>query len=240
MLPEARHDHLVVEEFDGELLVYDQLRDRAHSLNRTAALVWRHCDGQTSVADLARLLDGELELPADEDLVWLALDRLDKARLLREHLVRPAQVANISRRSVIRKLGLASGLVLLLPVVSSIDAPTVAMAQSPPPPPPPPPPPKADMCRYKVTNVLTADPCKNLGVHVASEGIDASVICFPCRAPATDAFGDCKNLVKIFIPDPLSKRPCNTEVTFVGPACGACPEVTGFTTTNPPTGWQAV
>src|SRR5438309_1783566 len=110
MLPEAVHSNLLVTEVTDELVVYDQMRDRAHSLNSTAALVWRHCDGQTAVADLAALVHRELGLPADDDLVWLALDRLDKAHLLRASVERPSDSASVSRRSVIRKLGLAGGM----------------------------------------------------------------------------------------------------------------------------------
>jgi len=54
--PLARQDRLVVQELSEEVLVYDLDRHRAHCLNRTAALIWRHCDGSTSVAEMARRL----------------------------------------------------------------------------------------------------------------------------------------------------------------------------------------
>ena len=78
MLPEARRDRLLIQEVGEELVVYDRERHRIHRLNRTAALVWHHCDGRTSVSDLAALLARELNLPADEGLVWLILDWLEK------------------------------------------------------------------------------------------------------------------------------------------------------------------
>src|SRR2546423_15689116 len=46
--PRARDARLVIQELPDELLVYDLERHRAHSLNRTAALVWRHCDWKKS------------------------------------------------------------------------------------------------------------------------------------------------------------------------------------------------
>ena len=49
-LPAARTSGLVVRELAEETLVYDEERHRAHCLNRTAALVWRHCDGKTPVS----------------------------------------------------------------------------------------------------------------------------------------------------------------------------------------------
>ena len=126
MLPMARQETLVVREIAGELVVYDREQHRAHRLNRAATLVWRHCDGRTSVAELAALLEQELDIPADEAVVWLALDRLEKAHLLRDALARHAV---LTRRQVVRDLGLAGAAGLLLPIVTSIAAPTPAIAQ---------------------------------------------------------------------------------------------------------------
>jgi hypothetical protein len=47
--PLARSSELLTEEVDGELLIYDEERDTATRLNRTAAVVWRSCDGQRSI-----------------------------------------------------------------------------------------------------------------------------------------------------------------------------------------------
>ncbi|MEE8148708.1 MAG: PqqD family protein [Longimicrobiales bacterium] len=128
--PKARRKDLVVEELPDETLVYDLERDKAHCLNPTAALVWRRCDGNTSVADMAALLEQEMDLPADQSLVWMALDRLGKARLLEEPVTLPGQAARYSRREMMRTLGRVAGLTLVLPVVSSIVAPLAAMQGS--------------------------------------------------------------------------------------------------------------
>lgn len=130
MMPQAREDGLLVQELPDETLVYDLTRHRAHCLNRTAAVVWRHCDGQTTVEEMARLLQNELNIPAGVEVVWLALDRLRRAHLLRQWMTPPAGVARCSRREVMRKLGLVGGLSLLLPAVVSIIAPTAAEAVS--------------------------------------------------------------------------------------------------------------
>jgi hypothetical protein len=124
MLPRRREDELVVRELSEETVVYDRRRDKAHCLNRTATLVWRHCDGQTSVAELAKLLHEELGVPADEQLVWHALVRLDKARLLTERLHPAKAGARRSRRELI-KMGVAA---VAVPVVMTILAPTPATA----------------------------------------------------------------------------------------------------------------
>ena len=68
-LPLARSEGLLVEELGDETLVYDRESHEAHCLNRSAALVWRHCDGTTTVADMVSLLQQELDIPADESMV---------------------------------------------------------------------------------------------------------------------------------------------------------------------------
>jgi hypothetical protein len=130
MNPRARQDELIVEDLPDEIVIYDRQRHKVHRLNRTAGLVWRHSDGRTSVGELARMLHAELDLPVDESLVWMALSRLARARLLCEPVPRPIEEVSISRREVLRRLGLAGA--LLLPVVTSVTALTPAMAQLPP------------------------------------------------------------------------------------------------------------
>ena len=128
MQPQARQDRVIVQEVGQELAVYDQARHRAHRLNRTAALVWRHCDGHTTVAEQAALLARE-GLPADEELVWLALEQLDKAQLLSAPLEQPAGATALSRRQALNRARLA-GLALMVPVVGTIIAPTPVRAFS--------------------------------------------------------------------------------------------------------------
>lgn len=127
-LPRARTEDLLIEELEDEVLVYDQRRARAHCLNRAAALVWRACDGRTTLADAATRLEGELELPAGEPVVWMALERLGRAQLLAEPVELPAPRARFSRREVVRALGLAGGLTLVLPAIESLAAPLAAQA----------------------------------------------------------------------------------------------------------------
>ncbi len=129
-VPAARQDDLVVEGFLDEVLVYDLQRNRAHCLNRTAALVWQNCDGRTTVAELAEVLASELEIPANEAMVWMALTRLSKARLLKEPVISPGTPRTYSRRAVMQTLGSVAKISLILPVVQSIVTPSAAQAQS--------------------------------------------------------------------------------------------------------------
>ena len=129
-VPAARQDDLVVEECLDEVLVYDLQRNRAHCLNRTAALVWQNCDGRTTVAELARVLASELEIPANEAMVWMALTSLSKARLLKAPVIPPGTPPTYSRRVVMQTLGSVAKIAIVLPVVHSIVAPFAAQAQS--------------------------------------------------------------------------------------------------------------
>ena len=79
-------------EIDGETLVYDRSRDAASCLNEFAARVWRECDGETSVAEIAAAL-GE-----DERAVWLALHQLTKAQLLTEAIAFPPDMSAAKSR----------------------------------------------------------------------------------------------------------------------------------------------
>ncbi len=125
-MPRARQDELVVEELPDETLVYDLKRHKASCLNRTAALVWRHCDGQSSVAEVAALLEQQSATLTDEAVVWMALDRLGTAHLLDEPVTLPSDKAQYSRREMLRKLRRVAGISLLLPVIESIVAPLAA------------------------------------------------------------------------------------------------------------------
>lgn len=126
-LPQARSRDVLSSDMPDGVVVYDSEREHFSHLNRTAAHVWRHCDGRSTVRELIESLR-QADLPADEAVVWLALDRLEKAHLLAGPTTQPA--AEISRRAAIRKLALAGGMAALLPIVTSIAAPTPAMAAS--------------------------------------------------------------------------------------------------------------
>ena len=130
MVPRARQDRLVVQETGNETVIYDEQRNRIHRLNPTAALVWRHCDGQRTADNIAGVVQSTLGSPVTEEMVWHALGRLEEARLLQEPLVRPEAFTHITRRQMLRKAAVVGGATLLLPVVQSMIAPTPAMAMS--------------------------------------------------------------------------------------------------------------
>lgn len=114
--PRARNQGLLVRDLGDEVVVYDLESHRSHCLNRTAALVLRACDGQSTVGVIAAQVGRELRRPADEDLVRYTLRRLHDARLLDPDT---EAAATLTRRQLARRIGQAA----LLPVVISLLAP---------------------------------------------------------------------------------------------------------------------
>ena len=125
-LPIARKEGLLVETLPDEVLVYDLDRKKAHCLNQTAALIWQHCDGRRSVSEIARALSNHLNAPVDEEVVWYGLNNLSKSRLLEKEIARPGEKPNVSRRDLIRKIGLA----VSVPLVISVLAPRASATNS--------------------------------------------------------------------------------------------------------------
>lgn len=126
--PLSRKDNLVVQELDGEVLIYDLSENKAFCLNETSALVWQACDGEKTTAEISKFVSEKLNLPANEDLVWFALDQLKKEKLIENSDELPNNFIGMSRREVIKKVGL--GTMIALPVVAAIVAPTSVQAQS--------------------------------------------------------------------------------------------------------------
>jgi len=122
--PKKRDQGLRVEEFQGELLVYDLERHNAHCLNGIAAAVWQQADGTASVDEIAaRLAEAEGGRP-DVNLVWRALSELDAAFLLATRL--DDAPLDDDRRQMMKKLAWATA----IPLVLSIAVPEPAYAAS--------------------------------------------------------------------------------------------------------------
>jgi hypothetical protein len=126
--PVSRKDNLVVQEMDGEVLIYDLTENKAFCLNQTSALIWQSCDGTRNTAEITEFLSQKLNSPANEDLVWFALDQLKKEKLIENDHPLPDNFAGMSRREVIKKVGLGS--MIALPIVASMVAPSAVLAQS--------------------------------------------------------------------------------------------------------------
>jgi hypothetical protein len=119
MTPRARKENLRIRSVGEQIVIYDQRRVRITVLNRTAALVWRHCDGKHTTAQLAQMLHREIGGAADEGLVELTLVRLRRARLLEAEAPRPA---DLPRRELLRRAAQLVAVRALLPSVLSLAA----------------------------------------------------------------------------------------------------------------------
>lgn len=127
-LPKARMENIVVQELDNELLIYNLISNKALCLNETSKLVWQACDGKTSATEISEIIGQKLNSPINEDLIWLALDILKKENLIENGEQFSNYFAGMSRREVIRKVGL--GTMIALPVIASVIAPSSVFAAS--------------------------------------------------------------------------------------------------------------
>ncbi len=128
MKPIARKDNLVIQEMGGEILVYDLLTDRAICLNQTSALVWQNCDGKKNTLEIAGNLEKEFGAPVKEELVRFAITQLEKQELLENKEDFSNGFNGLSRREVVKKIGLTS--MIALPIVTSLVAPMAIHAQT--------------------------------------------------------------------------------------------------------------
>jgi hypothetical protein len=121
--PLARVENIVSRQVQDELIIYDKARDVATCLNSFAADVWGRCDGRSSPAAIAQALSQSRPEPVDERAVWLAVNRLSRARLLEEPIKIPPSVpGGANRRELLRTLSL--GAAAAVPVVISVNAAT--------------------------------------------------------------------------------------------------------------------
>lgn len=126
--PQSRKDNLVVQEIEGEVLIYDLNKNKAFCLNDTSAQVWQACDGTKSVTEISQLISKEQNSPVGEDFVWLALDQLKKNDLLSNSVEIVPNFNGMSRREVVKKVGLST--MIAIPFIVSLTAPLAANATS--------------------------------------------------------------------------------------------------------------
>jgi hypothetical protein len=120
-LPLARRAGLIIEHLPDEVLVYDSDRDKAMCLNQAAAAVWKYCDGKTTPAHMAHLIEQDLQINSGHEVVSLALERLDKAQLLTGKPL--AHLPGMSRRELI-------GALAVVPVIAIIQVPPAGQIAS--------------------------------------------------------------------------------------------------------------
>jgi len=116
-------------EADEILVMKSSSTWEAHALNQAAAAVYDLCDGRISKAEMAVAIQRRTGLPADEEIVDLALAGLADAELV---TLENPETRTITRRALVQRLGLTSAAVALLPVVETILVPPASAQGSPP------------------------------------------------------------------------------------------------------------
>ncbi len=107
---------------DG-LSVFDREQTQSYVLNATSALVFQHCDGQTTPQQLAELLRRKLNVPPAEagQLVRLTLDELQTAGLLQPGTApMPPPAAGYSRREALTSFATLGLSLALLPMIARV------------------------------------------------------------------------------------------------------------------------
>ena len=119
-----RVEDVEIERTADEILAMKEESLEAHALNQSAATVYDLCDGNTSKSEMAGEIYRHTGLPADEEIVDLALAELVETGLVM--LNHPESRSAGTRRSLIRRLTLSSTLALMLPVVETVAVPAAA------------------------------------------------------------------------------------------------------------------
>lgn len=120
--PLVRTENIVQQEAGDDLLLYDLSTNKAYSLNKTSANIYQYCNGSNNIGQLGDLTG------FDRELIMLTLESFKKENLLNQ----PNEISNhfdaISRRRLIRRIGINS--IAALPLITSIAAPKSTRAAS--------------------------------------------------------------------------------------------------------------
>lgn len=130
--PTARmNDLLSTELVSGEIIVFDKQRNRAHCLNPAAAEIWRACDGQRTVADLAIFVATATGTAVDESVVWASVRELRSLHLLEELPAGTVPADGFTRRQALTRAGSAvAKAAVLVPLIATVLAPKSSAAAS--------------------------------------------------------------------------------------------------------------
>ena len=120
-LPKARTKNLLEQNLKNETLIYDLTIDKAFNLNETSTIVYKACGQNQTFAELKRKYN------FTDDFIYLALDELKRENLLND-VSYQSPFAGVSRREIIKKVGLAT--MFVLPLISGLVAPKASEAAS--------------------------------------------------------------------------------------------------------------
>ena len=123
--PIARTEHLIFEEVQDESVVYNPEQKKAYNLNSTLTWIWRRCNGQSTVQQIAADFGRQFETDNALEIVVSGLRQLQTSQLV-DGMTDLGEMpeSTVSRRSVV-----TAGSVLL-PAMVSVLAPPPAAAKS--------------------------------------------------------------------------------------------------------------
>jgi hypothetical protein len=116
---------LIATRIDNELLLFEVETSIAHCLNDIASEMWVACEQQSSAVEVTEFLRTRRP-DMEKEVVWASLSKMAAAGLL-EETTNQEDIA-ISRRELIRKLGITAALVLPIVVTSVLVPPPAAAA----------------------------------------------------------------------------------------------------------------
>ncbi len=120
-LPKIRTENLLEQNLEKETLIYDLAINKALKLNETSTIIYKACSENQTFDELKR------KHKFTDEIIYFALDELKESNLINdENYVSP--FAGISRREVIKKVGLTS--IVALPIITGLIAPKAVNAAS--------------------------------------------------------------------------------------------------------------
>jgi hypothetical protein len=126
--PTAKNKGIVIQEADTDLLIYDLESKKANCLNASAAIIWRHCNGKNGLSRIHTEFEKATRSKVTEEFVQFGIDELRRFKLVETSDSDVKSGPALSRRAVIKRLGLS--IAVALPIVASLVAPTAAHANS--------------------------------------------------------------------------------------------------------------
>jgi hypothetical protein len=120
----ARSHRIVSEAVGEEVVVYDLDTDEAHLLSPNVATIWKAADGSRTVEEFMAIVESDGPEQA-ASIVWSGLEQLQEKRLLEGVALLPAASVGLSRRAMLKRIGIAA---ISIPVITTIVAPTPAAA----------------------------------------------------------------------------------------------------------------
>ena len=116
---------LIVKQMGAEWVLYDEPTSTAHCLHGVAAEIWTACEQETSGSDIKLALRSDRPDLRDEDIL-ATINEMLKLGILEEST--SSEGVSVSRRDLVRKLGLTAAIAVPIAITSVLVPPAAAAA----------------------------------------------------------------------------------------------------------------